>query len=208
MQHLRPTGGGSDAIFVEAPKRKQDKRALRLPIEVLPAAEDTERDYNELVGIPERPYGLQPDMDPRLREALEALEDEAFVDDELMDDGDGFFDALVAGGEGEPDAEEWEDEEDGEAGAYELEMERFEAPKGRPGASEDEGEDDSLDFGSEAGDTIAALRASSARRPPRPPMSAMSGMSASTMNRSVGLQNLDDQFDKVWREDVAVTRDE
>jgi protein LTV1 len=126
-----------------------------------------------------------------------ALENEVFVDDGLMDEGDGFFDSLVAGGEGEPDVDEWEDEEEVEVGAYELEVERFK-PRRRKEASDDE-DVDSLDMGSEAGDTIAELRAASARRPPRPPMSAMSGMSASTMNRSVGLQNLDDQFDKVRR---------
>jgi protein LTV1 len=35
-------------------------------------------------------------MDPHLRQALEALDDDAFVDDELADD---FFDELVADGE-------------------------------------------------------------------------------------------------------------
>lgn len=195
MQHLRSTGAGVDAIFVEAPKKRQQKRGeFKLPQEVLPAQEADERDYHELVGIPERPFGLQPDMDPRLREALEALEDEAYETFAEGEEGDDFFGAVVDDKEGGDD-DQWEDEEEEEtAGAYEIEVERFKAK--RPPSDIDS--DDDLD--SEAGDTIAELRASAARRPPRPPASAMSGMSAASMARSEGLQNLDDQFDKIEAE--------
>jgi protein LTV1 len=38
--------------------------------------------YQDQQNIPDAIAGFQPDMDPRLREVLEALEDEAYVDDE------------------------------------------------------------------------------------------------------------------------------
>ncbi|KAF2012712.1 Low temperature viability protein [Aaosphaeria arxii CBS 175.79] len=38
--------------------------------------------YQDQQNIPDAIAGLQPDMDPRLREVLEALEDDAYVDDE------------------------------------------------------------------------------------------------------------------------------
>ncbi|KAJ4302977.1 Protein ltv1 [Kalmusia sp. IMI 367209] len=40
------------------------------------------RTYQDQQNIPDSIAGFQPDMDPRLREVLEALEDEAYVDDE------------------------------------------------------------------------------------------------------------------------------
>ena len=38
--------------------------------------------YQDQQDVPDAIAGLQPDMDPRLREALEALDDDAFIDDE------------------------------------------------------------------------------------------------------------------------------
>jgi len=57
--------------------------------------------YQDQQNIPDALAGFQPDMDPRLREALEALEDEAYVDDE-----DDIFAELAGGGEVDPS--EWE----------------------------------------------------------------------------------------------------
>lgn len=78
--------------------------------------------YAREEGIPTALQGLQPDMDPHLRQVLEALEDEAFVDDE---EDEGWFGELVGAGEVEDgeegpefEFEEWgveeEDEEDEE----------------------------------------------------------------------------------------------
>merc|ERR1712029_133938 len=38
--------------------------------------------YQDQQNIPDALAGFQPDMDPRLREVLEALEDDAYVDDD------------------------------------------------------------------------------------------------------------------------------
>lgn len=61
--------------------------------------------YQDQQNVPDAIAGFKPDMDPRLREALEALEDEAFVED---GDADGIFGELTANAE-ELDEGDWED---------------------------------------------------------------------------------------------------
>jgi protein LTV1 len=61
--------------------------------------------YQDQQNIPDAISGFKPDMDPRLREALEALEDEAFVEE---GDADDIFGALTANAE-EIDQGDWED---------------------------------------------------------------------------------------------------
>ena len=71
--------------------------------------------YQDQQAVPDGLQGFQPGMDPRLREVLEALDDEAFVDDE-----DDIFAELAKDGGEEMDSENWEaegkffdDEDDG-----------------------------------------------------------------------------------------------
>ncbi|KAF2847258.1 low-temperature viability protein-like protein ltv1 [Plenodomus tracheiphilus IPT5] len=65
--------------------------------------------YQDQQNIPDAISGFQPDMDPRLREVLEALEDDAYVDDE-----DDIFAQLAEDGY-EVDQREWGyDDYDGE----------------------------------------------------------------------------------------------
>ncbi|KAJ5165368.1 uncharacterized protein N7500_007198 [Penicillium coprophilum] len=61
--------------------------------------------YQDQQNVPDAIAGFKPDMDPRLREALEALEDEAYVED---GDADGIFGELTANAE-EIDEGDWED---------------------------------------------------------------------------------------------------
>lgn len=56
--------------------------ATRLGEEVLPSKDIRRNTYQDQQDVPDALAGFQPDMDPRLREVLEALEDEAYVDDE------------------------------------------------------------------------------------------------------------------------------
>ena len=110
MQHMRDLGGDrgdGQGYFVEAPVRKQGKGkagikledALRaasledqggevsrgkdqlLEEEILPSIDLKKNTYQDQQDVPDAIAGFQPDMDPRLREALEALEDDAYVDD-------------------------------------------------------------------------------------------------------------------------------
>jgi protein LTV1 len=125
MQHMRDLGQGSgEAVFIEADpvinkgkgKQKQSlEDALRqldlqnqsedlLDGEILPNKNLQRLTYQAQQDVPDAIAGFQPDMDPRLREVLEALEDEAYVDEE---GGEDIFqelakDAKELGGELDP----------------------------------------------------------------------------------------------------------
>lgn len=111
MQHLRDLGqGAGEAVFVEANpagnngnkgKGKQKQQSLEdalrqldlqntsedlLDTDILPSKNLQRLTYQAQQDVPDAIAGFQPDMDPRLREVLEALEDEAYVDDENGDD--------------------------------------------------------------------------------------------------------------------------
>lgn len=73
----------------------------KLPAELFPSKQKVRITYESQQAIPDSIAGLQPDMDPRLREVLEALEDENFVEDDV----DEFFDELVADGVVEDEAQ-------------------------------------------------------------------------------------------------------
>jgi protein LTV1 len=103
MQHLRDLDSGSgEAVFVESSatqntdqgkgKQKQSlEDALRqmnmeeqsselLDEDILPSKNLQRLTYQSQQDVPDAIAGFQPDMDPRLREVLEALEDDAYED--------------------------------------------------------------------------------------------------------------------------------
>ncbi|KAI9760826.1 MAG: hypothetical protein M1835_000102 [Candelina submexicana] len=123
MQHMRDLGGSVEATFVEAKGEKAKGKgkqrledALRdvrldddeskfggvdigvpetmLDADLLPSKQLQRRTYQDQQDVPDTLAGFQPDMDPRLREVLEALEDEAYVDDD-----DDIFGELAQDGE-------------------------------------------------------------------------------------------------------------
>ncbi|CEJ81000.1 Putative Protein LTV1 [[Torrubiella] hemipterigena] len=130
MQHLRDLNtGGGDAVFVEADpgnknKNKQSlEQALQqldleqkssdvLDEQILPSKNLTYQSYQVQQDVPDAIAGFQPDMDPRLREVLEALDDDAYVEDD-----DEIFQELAKDGHELDDYEfeenYYEDEDDG-----------------------------------------------------------------------------------------------
>ncbi|KAL8951501.1 MAG: hypothetical protein Q9222_002528 [Ikaeria aurantiellina] len=107
MQHLRDLNDRNskgESYFVEAPLSSKDGKgkqkmsledALKetsisedtskkglLDDDILPSRNLKETSYQDQQDVPDALAGFQPDMDPRLREVLEALDDEAYVDDE------------------------------------------------------------------------------------------------------------------------------
>lgn len=107
MQHLRSVGTKPDAVFIEASQSQSaqnrewgkgkgqsldqaladnadswNSEGLRIPKELLPCKIELKRTYQDQQNVPDALKGFQPDMDPRLREVLEALEDDAYVDDD------------------------------------------------------------------------------------------------------------------------------
>ena len=226
MQHLRPVGG-MDSFLVESPtankkgKGKAQKPnektgeapgfALKdLPEDVLPSHPLDEISYNDLTTKKGTELGLQPDLDPSIKEIYEALDDEAYAidDGEGTDGEDEFWSNVVEGGE--KDEDEWEEEEEDYADEAEDQFveggEGWEAEVARYKASQKgkakEGDSDDEEEMTEGGDTIADLISSNARRPPRKKIGAsQSGsqfsMTSSAMFRNAGLQTLDEQFDQV-----------
>ena len=222
MQHLRPIGvqeDGVESILIEVPSSSRNKvpksRAdnsvdlLDLPDGVLASKYEVPRTYESQQAIPESISGFQPNMDPHLRQTLEALDDDAFVDDVLADD---FFKELVADGERGSDEDiEFEFSEKGIENTGTLEEDtpveedmsweqRFSNFKqSRLGQSERS--EDGCD--SDGGDTVGNLPAMTViggkgkRR--RKGTSEASGysMSSSSMYRNEALQTLDERFDQV-----------
>ena len=102
MQHLRDLNSSSgEAVWVEAstasPDKKhkgkslevalremelQDKSEALLGKDILPSQSLQHLTYQSQQDVPDSIAGFQPDMDPRLREVLEALDDDAYVDDD------------------------------------------------------------------------------------------------------------------------------
>jgi protein LTV1 len=131
MQHMRDIGSGSgESYFVEAPAPKnkgkgkqtledalrnsslEDRSGVVLDEDILPSKNLRKVTYQAQQDVPDALAGFQPDMDPRLREVLEALEDDAYVDD-----SDDIFGELAKDGE-EIDEEEfeeagWDEDEEG-----------------------------------------------------------------------------------------------
>jgi protein LTV1 len=220
MQHLREVGvqeEGVESILIEAPGPKRLKRknsteflSTEIPREALPSASELPRTYESQEAIPSSIAGLQPDMDPHLRQVLQALEDDAFVDEGLEED---FFGELLADGT-RRDGEEflYEFNEDGEkAGAKEsvtTDDERDESWEARFARFKIEQKQIKAVVGSdtdglsEGGDTVGRLPALSViggkRR--RKGTSDASGysMSSSSMFRNDALQTLDARFDQAY----------
>ncbi|KAK0246183.1 Low temperature viability protein-domain-containing protein [Armillaria nabsnona] len=230
MQHLREVGlqeDGVDSILIEAPssskksgkqKKSKDDAGLSLrdlPEGVLPSKSELPRTFESQQAIPDSISGFQPDMDPHLRQVLEALEDEAFMDDNLEDD---FFGELVTDGERDGDEEvdfpffedgavEDSEEQDSsgsglgsgkeEDEGWEARFARFKKSQQNPSAGNSDDEEDESD----GGDTIAGLPTITViggkkRRKGGSDASGYS-MSSSSMYRNEALQTLDERFDQV-----------
>ncbi|KAK7063815.1 protein LTV1 [Favolaschia claudopus] len=213
MQHLRPVGlqeDGVESVLIEAPTNSNGKGkgiSLKdLPDGVLPSTSELPRTYESQQAVPDSIAGFQPDMDPHLRQVLEALEDDAFVDDALQDD---FFGELVADGErgsDEPfdfefseDAEAGGEEEDENAG-WEARFSQFKKTQARSGGGRGGTSDDGYDE-SEGGDTVGRMPEMSVigGKKRRKGTSYASGysMSSSSMYRNEALQTLDERFDQI-----------
>ena len=104
MQHLREPGSlGAGVVSMGANLKKQpgkdqleakkldealremdlrDKSERLLEGDILPSKDLQRLTYQSQQNVPDAIAGFQPDMDPRLREVLEALEDDAYVDND------------------------------------------------------------------------------------------------------------------------------
>ncbi|KAI8331525.1 Low temperature viability protein-domain-containing protein [Chlamydoabsidia padenii] len=230
MQHMKPIGS-TDAVFLEAPgttrktgatRRNNDGLLLKedlggdmfdrvndkknpnlfeMPAGVLPSMIELDKGVmNQQTGLE---GGLQPDMDPRLREVLEALEDEEYVENDLEED---FFDDLnddtMEAYDPEEDEyyddddysdaeyEEYEDDQldgpvDPENYDWQAAFSRFKKNQGR-GGSDDEFDHDDDKQSKGTGFSV----------------------SSSAMHRNTQLRMLDDRFDRIEEEYLNDDEDE
>ncbi|KZP28946.1 LTV-domain-containing protein, partial [Athelia psychrophila] len=214
MQHLRAVGENPESVLLVAPtpakSKSKAKEPMVIPKESLPSTSELPLSsaYEAHASVPDSIAGFNPDMDQHLRQALEALEDDAFVDDGLEDD---FFGELVGGGERDQEDEvEFEFYEDGapqqveevDENTWEGRFAKFKIDqKAAPGPASDDGGD------TEGGDTVGTLPALSViggkRR--RKGTSDASGysMSSSSMFRTEALLTLDERFDHMMETEYA-----
>ncbi|PWW78133.1 Low temperature viability protein [Tuber magnatum] len=234
MQHMRDIND-EQVYFVgvqEKSSQGQNKKrnkmrledALRLPQEVLPSEVEVKRSYQDMQDVPDALSGFQPDMDPRLREVLEALYDEAYVDND-----EDVFGELAKGGEISPGEFEEEGEEDGWGSDVTEKPSNNLPPAGQEGKEGDE-EDwnrafkafkndqkkkksgkvtfdndslaDTMSFGgtsaiSSFGGTMSVSNRSRRRKRKAGTESSGYSMSSSALYRTEGLTLLDDRFDKI-----------
>lgn len=151
-----------------------------LPEEVLPSKDEIPFDELDFSSIPE---GFQPDMDPRLREALEALDDDAYVDNDVDD----YFDKLNAeklsdddGDDDKDNYDDYEDDEDDEDGNnWEIEFRKYLNHKNKTskGNQENKEKDD--------------------KEEDKRSRTTGYSLTSSIMYRNEKLKLLDDQFEKV-----------
>ena len=199
-----------DSILIEAPPRQIHRSSKNgpfdlIPKEALPSQKELPRSHELGQAIEASIAGFQPDMNPHLRQALEALDDEAFVGPAV---GDDFFGDLLADGELEEgevlDFEFQEDgfeedpqtEEDGNDD-WQCRFAKFKREQKNRGNTDSE-----LDGLSEGRDTLGrlpSLSVAGAKRRKRKGTSDASGysMSSSSMFRNEGLTRLDEQFERV-----------
>jgi len=236
MQHLKPVGEHDDVVLLEAvpstSKSKEPHFAIRddpheagpsrastsaIPAELLPSSSELPRNYESQLNVPTAISGFRPDMNPHLRQTLEALEDDEFVDEEIEED---FFGELMADGEVKDETDlnfpfREQGIQDGgskdevilgkgsvaEGDGWESRFARFKTLQAQQDSEDGSGTE--RGFGqSEGGDTVGTLPQLSVtglRKRRRKTTSDASGysMSSSSMFRNAGLTTLDEQFDQV-----------
>ncbi|KIL01027.1 hypothetical protein PAXRUDRAFT_29387 [Paxillus rubicundulus Ve08.2h10] len=237
MQHLRTVGteeAGVESILIEAPatshnkfkskgkakEKSDDPVSLKgIPAEALPSKTEMARNFETQGAVPSSIAGFQPDMDPHLRQVLEALEDDAFVND---DTGDDFFAELV--GEGERDEDEEVDFEFHEYGPPEESVSANKLTEEGGNEADDSWEarfskfkkeqrdapcpsDSDSDVRSEGGDTVGNLPklpviGGKRRRKGTSDASGYS-MSSSSMCRTEALLTLDERFERLMEKEYG-----
>lgn len=230
MQHLRTIGDGH-GVFIPKKNREEAGGSSSKTKDIqfkdeLPIADLEEEarrkqiTYQDMQNVPDSIAGFKPDMDPKLREVLEALEDEEYVEED-----DDIFNDLLQGGERSDDdygdeEDEWDLDNFDDAGydsdqfkkegdqGWEADFRKFEhfnKNKKNDWDSDDEFEDEE----EEDNDVVPELPAISrlkgkgkSKTKQRKKKGAMTdtssfSMSSSALFRSEGLTVLDDKFERL-----------
>ena len=194
---------------------------MAIPKEVLASEEEDRYRIESMQNVPDSLRGFQPDMDPDLREVLEALEDEdpKSPTDSGNEDPEDIFATLVKGGIATAEDEEGYESDDTVKGIarnvgeditgseYLAEMAQYKVPKAPKGQDDL----DSLVGGVETESMFSRTsnanthRTSKQRRKRRQRLGGAYSeagtdfsMTSSANFRNAGLTTLDDRFDKVF----------
>lgn len=117
MQHLKPIGDSGTGVFIAAkekedndlkknyknefklkePEQKPIKKFTNdlLPEDMLPSKETVKFDYQRQQNVPDEISGFKPNLDPDLIEALQALDDENYLDQQYDNDDKDIFEELL-----------------------------------------------------------------------------------------------------------------
>lgn len=240
MQHLMPIGQG-EGVFI--PKKDGEEKTNKgiqfkdgsdLPDDLFASKVQVRRTYQDQQDIPDEIAGFQPDMNPALREVLEALDDEAYVEED-----DNIFNDLLADGE-QVEEDEFEDqfdewdldnyademaqyetkdfEQEGDEG-WEADFRHFKATsklRKNDWDSDDEfEEEDEDDFVPElpSFNNNAAASKKGSKRKQRMKKGAMSdtsgfSMSSSAVYRTEQMTIIDDKFEQVMKDYIGNPEEE
>jgi protein LTV1 len=200
---------------------------LGIPREVLASEEEGRYRIESMQNVPDSLRGFQPDMDPDLREVLEALEDEPVSTDSDNEDPEDIFSTLVKGGVVDGDEEGYESDDtvkgiersmgqDITGSEYLAEMAQYKTAK-VPAKVDDV---DSMVGGGETESMFSRTsnanthRTSKQRRKRRQRLGGAYSeagtdfsMTSSANFRNAGLSTLDDRFDKVLHSRITLMVD-
>lgn len=215
-------GAGAGFQLSEEALARQDARhdagpAFALPDDALPSHPLDELSYADVMASKAPSRGLQPDLDPSVREVLEALDDEAYAADDGAgtDEEDEFWDGVLRGGEvADVREQHWEEEEEGDVegaaegvGRLALEggeqdegswaaVKAFKAAGGRPaaarsdvGSDELNGDDDDEEEDDFASEGGDTIGALRASLARRPARKAQTAASGFSMSSSAMVRN-------------------
>ncbi|KAG7894736.1 hypothetical protein KL905_002406 [Ogataea polymorpha] len=219
MQHLKPIGEDKTGIFIA---REDKPKKVELPTALLPSKETVKYDYQRQQNIQDEIAGFKPDMNPDLREVLEALEDEAYIDPDQDEDDVDVFGTLLGGKPevvkdseyeeyDEWDMDNYEDEygdydsnEEGENFDWEKDFSRFKKEQSRTKVANDWDSDDEFDDEDEVGSLpdlgATAMKSKSSKKKERRRKGAKTdtssySMSSSALCRTEQMTIIDDKFD-------------
>lgn len=194
MQHLKPMGEDPSAVFVSAPGSKSTPTTtilggISLPSEALPSGTETPVGLLNLASM--NPTVSDPALDPGIREVLYALDDEAYVEDDLEED---FFEALGADEVPSQYAELVAQGEEGAAalGTWEQEQRQYTRKTAIYASDESDDEETRDALGPLSGPPKSTKAKSKYAR-------TNASMSSSAMFRNQQLELLDDRFDLLMK---------
>ncbi|PVU98623.1 hypothetical protein BB559_001432 [Furculomyces boomerangus] len=229
MQHLKPIGepDGETSVFIE-PKKKNEvlstpddifgikssataKKSVtfQLPENTLATKETVEFGHKMEIHKEAYPTGLQLDMDPNVREVLDALENDDEYEVESGEDADEFFEMLNTEGsdtneyeniDGNDEFGYYRDKESQDENEFGSDEDLFRRIQRGQFVSKADSSDEEFDYDyvDDDGSNKKSLASKSFSR--SGPKTNFTGMTSSVMFRNENLELLDDQFDQLEEE--------